>query len=142
MKRCTVCEQNRPKEAFAPRRAQCHDCIRAKDRERYYNSKDWARRRAEQRLRYARAKAIVIELKKNPCTDCGGTFPPYVMQFDHRDPSQKILTVSERTGAGHVQSLLAEIERCDLVCANCHAIRTHRQREAGLVRGGRPRLYG
>lgn len=63
------------------------------------------------------------ELKSMPCTDCGVKYPPYVMHFDHRDPSTKLFNI------GHIVTrsmtlILAEIEKCDLVCANCHAERT------------------
>lgn len=142
MKRCRACDKDLPLESFGPRRAKCRDCRRAQDRARYQRSTDWELRRANQKVKYERAKAIVLEIKKNPCTDCGGIFPPYVMHFDHRDPSQKRFAVSTLTGSGHIRSLLAEIEKCDLVCANCHAIRTHRQREAKILRPGRPRLHG
>lgn len=142
MKRCRVCDNDLPVDAFAPRRAKCRDCWRAQERARYQRSTDWEMRRVKQKAKYERAKAIVLEIKKNPCADCGGTFPPYVMHFDHRDPSQKRFSVSTLTGAGHIKSLLAEIEKCDLVCANCHAIRTHHQRESRLIRPGRPRLHG
>ena len=141
MKHCRLCDQDLPMDAFAPRRAQCRECRRVAQRAHYYNFTDWEQRRAYQHAKYARAKEIVLEIKSNPCTDCGGRFPPYVMHFDHRDPSQKRLSVSALTGAGHVRTLLAEIAKCDLVCANCHAIRTHRQREAGVIRPGRPRIH-
>ena len=66
--------------------------------------------------------------KSVPCTDCGVAYPPYVMQFDHvpnRGP--KLFNISEavRDGTWTVEQVKAEAEKCDIVCANCHAVRTH-----------------
>jgi hypothetical protein len=77
-----------------------------------------------QRMRGRRDR--LDELKSKPCADCGGTFPPYVMDFDHRDPSQKSFTISKRF-ANRWERLLEEIAKCDVVCANCHRVRTYRQ---------------
>lgn len=79
--------------------------------------------------RYRRNAEWVGDLKSRPCMDCGGVFPPECMDFDHRDPSQKV----RRIGVMMTQSrerLASEIAKCDLVCANCHRIRTKRSLEA------------
>ena len=75
----------------------------------------------------------LAELKSRPCADCGGTFPPYVMDFDHVG-TDKSFTISRKIGANK-GTLLSEIEKCDLVCANCHRIRTKRRHDErrGLV---------
>jgi len=47
------------------------------------------------------------------------------MDFDHRDPSKKLFAIT--TGSAQLMSrerLIAEIEKCEIVCANCHALRT------------------
>jgi hypothetical protein len=47
------------------------------------------------------------------------------MEFDHRDPREKIDSVSKLVGHGaHKDKILREIAKCDLVCANCHRIRS------------------
>jgi hypothetical protein len=59
--------------------------------------------------------------------DCGGSFPYYVMTFDHvPERGPKLFTF------GHLQRrwvnagrLAEEIAKCDIVCANCQAVRTH-----------------
>ena len=65
---------------------------------------------------------MLAELKSKPCTDCGLCYPKEVMEFDH---------VPGRGGKLHnvsrlktVRAILAEAEKCDLVCANCHRLRT------------------
>src|SRR6185369_7835124 len=77
----------------------------------------------------AERKAIVNKLKNKPCTDCGGWFNPWVMDFDHRDPSQKVSSISQMlTGAIPMAMIYAEVEKCDLVCSNCHRDRTHKRK--------------
>jgi len=61
--------------------------------------------------------------RRKPCTDCGKTYPTFVMQFDHIG-SDKVKDVS-KLKAHKRELLLAEIAKCEVVCANCHAIRTH-----------------
>jgi hypothetical protein len=73
---------------------------------------------------YRKLRALIDEHKTGPCLDCGKTYPPYVMDFDHRDPSTKVTKVSSMVYKGSERLLLAEIAKCDLVCANCHRIRT------------------
>jgi len=52
------------------------------------------------------------------------------MDFDHRDPSQKrhsVMAMVSRTGTA---AILTEVAKCDVVCANCHRMRTYRRRHA------------
>ena len=58
----------------------------------------------------------------SPCTDCGFKYPYYVMDFDHiPDRGEKLKVMSRRTSLA-IQ--LAEIDKCELVCSNCHRKRT------------------
>ena len=50
------------------------------------------------------------------------------MQFDHRNPSEKSFGLASEGRNMSFEAQLAESMKCDLVCANCHAIRTHKQR--------------
>ena len=74
--------------------------------------------------RYARGRALVDSAKDVPCMDCGVRYPPYVMDFDHRDPSVKFLGVGMMTHRSPAK-IIEEIAKCDVVCSNCHRIRTH-----------------
>ena len=82
---------------------------------------DW-RRRAKQRL---------VEHHGGKCLDCGYEGPPFMYDFDHRDPDDKSFNVTSSTTTRAWASLLEESLKCDLVCANCHRFRTHRQRCSG-----------
>jgi hypothetical protein len=72
-----------------------------------------------------------LSLKEGrPCTDCGGVFHPAAMQWDHPPGVEKLAHVAELY-RGRRDRVLAEIAKCEVVCANCHAVRTHeRRREA------------
>lgn len=67
----------------------------------------------------------------NPhCHDCGNSYPPCVLEFDHRPKIKKIKAVSDLAAAGvSIENLKKEIKKCDLVCANCHRIRTYIKRK-------------
>lgn len=116
--------------ARARRMAECHP-----DQQHYalgmckgcYRSKAPAYKRAKadnQRVRHARMKALIQEAKSVPCADCGERYPYYVMDLDHRPESGKILPVSQMKYMSK-ERILAEIAKCDVVCSNCHRIRSH-----------------
>jgi len=78
--------------------------------------------------RHAENREFLNRLKSVPCFDCKGTFPTYVMEFDHvPERGPKKATISMLSGSRKITAptLLAEIKKCDVVCANCHSIRTH-----------------
>lgn len=47
------------------------------------------------------------------------------MDFDHLDRKQKMANVAYLVKHGCSAKLLEEIKKCDVICANCHRIRTH-----------------
>ncbi len=74
----------------------------------------------------------IRELKeKDPCLDCGVSYPHYVMQFDHVR-GEKLFNIGDfATGPLHTtkKKLLEEIAKCEIVCGNCHAARTWTRRQ-------------
>jgi len=75
-------------------------------------------------VKKARAnKQRYIEMKGGKCHDCGGTFYQCCFHFDHRDPAQKLFSISDRMHWDY-ERMREELGKCDLVCANCHALRT------------------
>jgi hypothetical protein len=66
--------------------------------------------------------------RTHPCEDCGEFLLPFILDFDHRDSSLKFNNIATMVYANYSLSRIkAEIEKCDLVCANCHRIRTHKR---------------
>lgn len=74
----------------------------------------------------AMKREFVRNLKSKPCTECGHTFPPECMDFDHRPGEKKLRAVSKMFTLS-LERILEEVAKCDLVCANCHRIRTYRR---------------
>lgn len=104
---------------------------RASRRKHYANNKKAYIDRAKGKTNELRQ--FVRELKEStPCKDCGVQYRYYTMQFDHLDGSLKVGNVESLTSKGSMQNLLAEIAKCDLVCANCHTERTWK-RANGLL---------
>lgn len=70
----------------------------------------------------------VAELKSNPCVDCGLSFHWCAMEFHHRDPKEKFKKISTMVTSSSRKKILEEIEKCDLLCSNCHRIREYFER--------------
>lgn len=109
----------------------------------------WARKRAagqltntrramSRRRRSVPVRDFLLQLRTRPCHDCGRLFPPYIMQFDHRDPAQKKFNVAS-SWCRSTAKILEEAQKCDIVCPNCHRDRSfeRRQASAGVAQFGR-----
>jgi hypothetical protein len=97
----------------------------------YKKNKELTRERGTQ-TRHKRRK-VVNDLKEaSPCVDCNVNYPYYVMHYDHLDSDLKVSNVSHLLGSSSMEAVLNEIEKCELVCANCHAFRTWRRRAGEL----------
>lgn len=70
---------------------------------------------------------LAQKLKSVPCADCGGTFDPVCMDFDHRPGTKKVTCVAYLV-RGARERFLEEVAKCDVVCANCHRLRTKKRR--------------
>lgn len=85
--------------------------------------------------RRLRLQTLVLSyLRCHPCVDCGEA-DPVVLDFDHlRDKSAN---VSSMVFAGRPWAAIeAEIEKCEVVCANCHRRRTGRRQRTFRFLGG------
>ena len=74
-------------------------------------------------------RALVEEAKDKPCVDCGHRHSTCVMDLDHLDSTTKVAKVSSLVYTGSKQVLLDEIAKCEVVCANCHRLRTQRTKD-------------
>jgi hypothetical protein len=62
------------------------------------------------------------------CMDCGFIVDERTIvcfDLDHRDPQTKSFTISYEMDSASPNDMRDEIAKCDVVCRNCHAIRTH-----------------
>lgn len=125
---CAKCRVPRPESAFHRSRSgklsYCRDCRRAYDRN-YYAERGKEARLARSRVRRIAARAWMVHLKAGRvCADCGGLFPPFVMHWDHLPGNLKTAEISAMVGNRRRDIVLAELAKCELVCANCHVMRT------------------
>lgn len=134
MRRCGRCEREKPLEDFAWRRKErgqrdnyCRPCRAAYKQKHYsanrqrYIDQAMARKRV---MVAERIEFLVAFLREHPCVDCGET-DPIVLEFDHlRD---KKFNVAAGLRDREWQSVLDEMAKCDVVCANCHRRRTARR---------------
>jgi hypothetical protein len=144
LRRCGDCGAHKPLTEFAWRRRHrqqrdnlCREC-RAAYKQRHYAANrqryvDQARRR-KQVLAVERMGYLLAYLASHPCIDCGET-DALVLEFDHlRD---KRFDISRALPDRSWASILAEIAKCEVVCANCH-----RRRTAQRLRSMRLMLLG
>lgn len=103
----------------------------SKEKAREYH-KQWYQRNKEKRLVINKRYKVKlqtqyrIDKESHPCTDCNMFYPSYVMQYDHLHSKKVNVGTIARNTSG--KQLREEIAKCELVCANCHAIRTHNRR--------------
>lgn len=90
--------------------------------------------RATKHRTIARNRGALQQAKDKPCADCGIRYPYYVMEFDHLDSETKEFNVSAGVTRVSYERLLAEIAKCDVVCANCHRFRTAKRAEERALR--------
>ena len=90
-----------------------------------YYSRNRAREIARVQRRQAATLAFLRDIRKRPCADCQQVLQPHQMDFDHREPTLKAFRLtSGRAMLKSRAALLDEARKCDVVCANCHRIRT------------------
>lgn len=78
-------------------------------------------------------KLWMIRIKSKPCSDCGLKFPVCCMDFDHARGTKKFNLGSMFAHHYSKKLIEKELKKCDLVCANCHRVRT-RDRKIGNSR--------
>jgi len=114
--------------------AACRGCRNKKSREG--NKKHYLANRARMVKKHkayrVRCRKLINEMKTDvPCRDCGRVLSPWQMQFDHVR-GQKSFTIGQSPGQHGPGRILAEIDKCDVVCANCHEAKTwHARKKPG-----------
>lgn len=135
-KACCYCRKTKEDKVFAtsPKTRKitsvCQQCWdlhyahRAKSIE-YHKEKQRQEGKDARKKQITRNRAYLFDLlKEASCVDCG--YDNWiVLELDHRDSSQKYDAVTRMINDGTtLDRIKQEIEKCDVVCANCHAIRT------------------
>ncbi len=120
-KRCSRCEVTRPITDFNRSSTGHHPWCRACFSGYHRGRRAIARRRRAALVRRAQEHVRQL-LQRQPCTDCG-LADPVVLEFDH--VGEKRATVASLVGTGASPDRLdEELQRCEVVCVNCHRRRT------------------
>ena len=90
-------------------------------------------------------KKLLLAKKASGCEECGYNKHPAALQLDHIEPDSKMVSATgRRVSPGSMISysqakFQAELDKCRVLCANCHAIHTVHQlaemRKQGLIKG-------
>lgn len=75
-----------------------------------------------------RIKKLLVEYKGNKCKICGYDKCLSALEFHHLEPENKDFTISYNTKYNNLDALKKEVDKCILVCANCH-----REIHAGII---------
>ena len=129
-KRCTTCHELRPLTDYNVRRsspdglqARCRACSRTW----YLLHKDEQIRRVavrNKRVRGEHQERMATYLREHPCVDCGES-DLRVLELDHEDPAEKTANGGRLLALALPWStVLAEMDKCSVRCANCHRRRT------------------
>lgn len=153
-RRCSRCKLLKDENDFAgpfkskPRKdVYCRSCRAAYQREHYLaNRSELIRKgRSRKKVELQRRVSLLLDyLEQHPCVDCGES-DPLVLEFDHL--VGKAFTVADGMKSQSWAAILAELEKCEVVCVNCHrrrtAIRGGYRRFAISARGAQQgRLFG
>ena len=77
--------------------------------------------------RKQRIKAQCVEYLGGKCMKCKNKYPTAVFDFHHRNPSEKSFNIGDR-GCVAFNTLKPELDKCDLLCANCHRLEHWREK--------------
>jgi hypothetical protein len=143
MKQCHTCLEWKKEEEFnwrykdRVRHHICKECQKPFKRKWYHGSAK------ERHLENVKARKLRVReeareyvyqyLSTHPCIQCGES-DPVVLEFHHRGNKDKAVVVMV-AGGYPISRIQAEIDKCDVLCANCH--RRVTMKERGWFRGKR-----
>lgn len=103
---------------------ECHE-----NREKKFDWNEW------RRFTYMASKEWAIRYKGGKCKMCGvSDFPVCCYHFDHRNPKDKLFNLGHKFNQKINPEIIKELDKCDLYCANCHAIKTWRNEDVKKAR--------
>lgn len=130
---CSKCKTSKILDEFQFRnkdkgtyRSHCRDCVSAYDKWAYsVGIKTGNSKESKQAITERNQKYILDLLSQTPCKDCSNP-DIRVLEFDHlRD---KKFNISTMIKSYSLEKIKEEVAKCDIVCSNCHKIRTYNRR--------------
>ncbi len=113
VKKCSICGQEKTLENFPFRkvsegtyRAHCKQCHSNTMKKKYYENKE----------------AVSSIKTEKGCAKCGYNENAMALDFHHINPTEKEDTIARLTSGSSLSRALQEIEKCVVLCANCHRV--------------------
>lgn len=72
--------------------------------------------------RRVKVKELAVEYKGGKCEHCKIVYHPAVLEFHHRDPGNKDFAIGGQSACKAWAKVKAELDKCDMLCANCHRL--------------------
>ncbi len=139
--RCGKCKKTLPVSEFSfknktlgIRASSCVTCQNIASKRHYqlnrekYISKSLAKRKELSGWFYS----VILDKYKNGCITCGER-NPIKLSCHHRNPKEKLFDLSSSFHRKGKKQILLELDKCDVVCMNCHAEITAKEQNFGLV---------
>ena len=113
---CVVCE----KQLFGQKLKYCSNKCKQKDH--YHRVKEQTNTYHSQTIRALKRKLQLVEMLGGQCSLCGYDRNLSALHFHHKDSTQKNFKLGLRILSNKkMSSILDEVKKCELLCANCHA---------------------
>lgn len=135
MKKCFTCKLEKPFSEFHSDKGKkdgyssyCRNCFRKRDKDYYKKNKitRYAQYKGrKERITKENTEKLWKYLQSHPCVDCKEK-DILVLQFDHQRDKTKMVSSLINNGLSW-RRILLEIDKCEVVCANCHTRRTAKQ---------------
>lgn len=132
--KCSMCKRDKGKKEFHKNKNKpsgfhslCKECHKVVRRKSYIKNKEIISVRQSQKRKEI-LDYINVNYKNRPCTDCKNTYHPECLDFDHLETGNKINCISRLVRGYTLKMIEKEILKCELVCANCHRLRTYHRR--------------
>lgn len=136
VKTCSKCKTEKNISSFRKKtpttyRSWCIDCKREYDRQwkqdLFAKDENALKVHLERNAKQREVKTKILKdyLSTHPCLKCGET-NVNVLDFDHRNPEEKDLSVVELINRS-TDRMINKISKCDILCGNCHRHKTQHQ---------------
>ncbi|MBL8208572.1 MAG: hypothetical protein JNM09_30355 [Blastocatellia bacterium] len=127
---CVLCGAEIEKGKSRKTQSYCKACMSSYFKSYYGQRKEHYLKISNEnrRRRQSDWRKVLEQLKSKPCTDCGKIFPPFCLDFDHLERENKVAAIPVMiSGNASRERILAELEKTEVVCANCHREREHQR---------------
>lgn len=142
MKICSKCKTEKELDEFSSNKKKkdgksswCKVCVREKSDKHYTQNVEeiLLKQKTHNRKNTIKAQEILDLLKEDKyCKKCGYSKYKFVLDFHHIDPKQKDFAISTG-GRRNISVLKAEIEKCVVLCSNCHRVFHYLEKQNGIT---------